>query len=209
MSYNKYLGCSCTSMYPTSMHPTYPENRGLGFAFVPFLIAMAVSGAQSGTMAWLARKNPKQKSATSSYANEIEQKMIENLRAWESVPVEQRNAATKATAISTFDMLWSELVNYCGDPGMGEPGQRCIDERDNIPGSRSGKDYNWFRAYRDPILNYQVVDPQNDNPILMAAGQTTSSNSITGVLSSYGLSTNIVGAIAVGLLVGFFVKKAL
>lgn len=198
---------------PFSYSPSYPQNNGLGFFWIPFLIATAVSGAQSGTMAWLARRGPKQKTATSTEANDVEQKMIENLRAWESVPPEQRNYATKKVALDTFDRLWQHLFDFCNNPAMGEPGQRCISERDNIPGSTTGNDWNWFKLYRDPIDNYQTQDEQNPlvaQATAFTAGVDNQGNTVTGV----GVDTFMgvpTGYVAGGflLLAGLAVLKAL
>lgn len=144
--------------------------NGLGFAApviaasaaggpVTLAISLAITGVTTAIKLFLSRKGPKQKEATSSYANEIESYMVANLRAFSEST--NKNYASKQQALQNFDELWARLASFCGDPQMGKPGRNCIEERDNIPGSSTGNDWNWFKLYRDPIANFQTEDEGN------------------------------------------------
>lgn len=140
---NYGMGCACQLQ---------KQPDGLGFAFIPILIASAISGAQGGAMAFLSRKGPKQKVATSDHANQVEAHMVENLKAWNSLTQSELTGVNKAVALDTFDRLWDGLVEFCGQVSMGNPGHACIADR-----QRGGK-WDWFRLYRDPIEQTPTVD---------------------------------------------------
>lgn len=52
--------------------------------------------------------------------------------------------------LSNFDQLWNYIVQGCSDPALGDPGKRCISER-----QRGGK-YDAFVPYRDSISSMPI-----------------------------------------------------
>ena len=63
---------------------------------------------------------------SSDEANKVGDLMTENLNQYMAAPVSR---ATQAEALANFDQLWQALVNYCNQPSLGAPGQRCISDR--------------------------------------------------------------------------------
>jgi hypothetical protein len=92
-------------------------------------------------------RNAEQKVETTQAVNKAAELMQQNLEAWNA---SNKNLATQAAALQNFDDLWQQVLNYCGQASEGDPGKRCISER-----QRGGK-YDFFSYYRDPIAN----DPQ-------------------------------------------------
>lgn len=123
-------------------------------AWVP-VVGPIVAGVGIAIAAILNRKGPKQKIAATQIVDDLEQQLRANVAGY----MEHRTAATKAAALANFDaaMAWLESAEGCGNPDLGEPGRRCISER-----QRGGK-WDWFSYYRDPIANDQPpADPIAD-----------------------------------------------
>lgn len=97
-----------------------------------------------------ARKGPKQKVATTNIVNQLEPALQQNLAAYKAGP---RTIVDQQAALANFDSAWAYLVSSqgCGSPDMGEPGQRCIKDRDR------GGQWDWFAYYRDPIAQDETV----------------------------------------------------
>ena len=90
-------------------------------------------------------------------------------------------------ALTVFDAIWTDLEQQCGAPSLGDPGKRCISDRQQgackwkqtgqspWPGGPAlGECWNWFNAYRDPIAN----DPVVADPVSSVAGAAQSLESI-------------------------------
>jgi hypothetical protein len=133
---------------------TFPPRRsGLGFAAAGGAVTGAAVGggiaasiATVGILAapmalqmWLNRKGPGQKRTTSLIADERERLLQDNLDLYLAGAIDQ------ATALGNFEVLWGDLVAQCSQISMGEPGQRCVNER------KRGGVWDWFKRYRDPI----------------------------------------------------------
>lgn len=130
--------------------------QGLGFLWVPFLIATAVSGGSSFGMAWMTgnRVKNQQKLASSNWANEAEGYLQENLNAWLALAPNQKTKALQNEAINVFHYWWGQMVEKCST--LGDAGARCINERKRGGVNSWGKD--WWELYLDPIANDTVVD---------------------------------------------------
>ena len=99
----------------------------------------------------------------------------ENLAGYQSGP---HTRASQAQALANFDAVWATLVDNCRTEQYGDPGIRCVEDRD--AGSCEWKDaagqcWNWFSGYRDPIANDPNVQP---DPVLNSAGELV--NQLTG-----------------------------
>lgn len=113
------------------------------------IIGAAIAGVTLAITALLSRKGPKQKVYTTSIVNEAEPLLQQNLSAFMASPKTQ---ADKDAAVANFNDLWDRVVLSCNTPELGEPGQRCINDRKR--GSTKG--YDWFALYLDPIVNTPV-----------------------------------------------------
>lgn len=120
-----------------------------GAAAVP-VVGAIVAGVTIGLMALFNRKGPKQKIATTQIVDSVEPMMAENRDGYLSGP---RTVSSQAQALANFDAGWEYVRQHCGDATMGEPGKRCISER-----QRGGR-WDWFALYRDPIANDASVQP--------------------------------------------------
>lgn len=118
------------------------------------VIGVAVAGITMAITAIFNRKGPKQKVATTQIVNAVAPKFEENLKAYQAGP---HTVSSQAQALANFDALWQYIVDNCGQPEMGDPGKRCISER-----QRGGK-FDAFVPYRDPIANDTAVVP---DPVL-------------------------------------------
>ena len=153
---------------------------------------------------------------SSNYANQAEAALSKNILAYFAIPA-PRPLTSQQTALALFDQVWADLEQQCSAPSLGDPGRRCISDRQSgactwkqtstsillgIPGEpQPGECWNWFSGYRDPIAN--DTDVASDE----AATQiTTSMSSGTGGSSSTATSSMgtffLIGAAA--LLIGAF-----
>jgi hypothetical protein len=132
---------------------------GWAAAAVP-IIGPIVAGVTLGLMALFARKGPRQKVATTQIVDKVEPLLAQNRDAYLALPV--RTASAQAQALANFDAGWQYVVDNCGIPEMGDPGRRCIEER-----QRGGK-WDWFALYRDPIEKDPNVVP--DEQLLNQTG---------------------------------------
>jgi len=123
------------------------------------VIGGAVAGVALAITAWFNRKGPKQRIATTEIVNELEPYLRQNLAAYQSGP---HTVSSQAQALANFDAVWQTLEDACRQEQYGDPGVRCIEDR--RAGAcqwkdSSGKCWNWFSGYRDPIANDSAVRP--------------------------------------------------
>jgi hypothetical protein len=105
-----------------------------------------------------------QNDETSRMAEKAIAYMQQNLAAWNG---SNKSLANQVQALANFDNAWEALKNFCLNGNEGDPGQRCVSER-----QRGGK-YDCFVTLRDPIAN----DPQAgaiDRAAAQIAAQQTS-----------------------------------
>jgi len=128
------------------------------------VIGAAVAGVTIALMLIWGRKGPKQKVATTEIVNKVEPVLQENLRAYLGGP---RTVTSQAQAIENYKAGWQWVVERCGIPEMGDPGQKCISDRS--PGGQ----WPWASYYLDPIVD----DPQvKDDPMI---------DTVTGLLTEF------------------------
>jgi hypothetical protein len=130
---------------------------------------------------------------SSDYANQAEASLSQNILAYFSIPA-PRPLSSQQTALALFDEVWQDLVTQCSAASLGDPGKRCISDRQagactwkqtansvliNIPGEpQAGECWNWFSGYRTPIADDPDVAEDSQ------ATQVTTSMSSTGTSSS-------------------------
>jgi len=146
---------------------------------------------------------------TSQWANQASQLLDKNIATYFAQPI-PRSQSAQAAALETFDTVWAQLQQLCGQPGTGTAGQNCISDRQAgackwkalapaYPGEpATGSCWNWFNAYRDPIAN----DPNVASDVTALAANPVSTggellSSATG--SNPLLELALVGAAALVL----------
>ncbi len=135
------------------------------------VIGAVVAGVTLALMAWFNRKGPHQKVATTQIANDLEPMLQKNVAGYLSGP---RTRSSQAQALANFDAVWNTLVENCRTEEMGDPGVRCVEDRQagSCKWQEAGACWNWFIGYRDPIANDPNVNP--DPTIGQEVGSTLS-----------------------------------
>lgn len=108
------------------------------------IVGAAIAGVTLAISAFINRKGPQQKRASSYIVDEEEKLLKANLAAWGS---SNKTVAEQQQALANFTIVWEETKTKLNDPSLGEPGQRGIADR-----TRGGK-WDWFNYYYDPIAN--------------------------------------------------------
>lgn len=108
------------------------------------VIGPIIAGVTFGISKLFNRQGPRQKVATTLIVDKVEPLLQQNLNGYMSGP---RNISSQAQALANFDAGWTYVVNNCQIPEMGDPGIRCVRER------QAGGQWDWFARYRDPIAN--------------------------------------------------------
>lgn len=114
------------------------------------VIGPIVAGVTIGLSLLWNRKGPKQKVATTAVVDQVEPLLKENVAGYLSGPHTQ---SSQRQALANFDAGWAWVVDHCDIPEMGDPGQRCVSER------QAGGRWDWFALYRTPIANDPGVRP--------------------------------------------------
>jgi hypothetical protein len=125
------------------------------------IIGPMVAAATLGLGLIFNRKSARQKVAATQDANAAEDKLKQLVQGYLDGP---RTKVRQAWALSVVDQTfaWLQSQDGCGNPDLGEAGQRCINERIG-PAPRR---FDWIAWYRDPIAN----DPQViDDPVVNEA----------------------------------------
>lgn len=114
-------------------------------------IGLAVTAGITGLTMLIGsiRKRGQQKLKATEVVNYVEPYMQENVR--EYLATENRTSQLRDEAINNFYDLWTIVLQNCGDPALGEAGDRCISERQE--GANPSWGDNWFKRYLDPIRN--------------------------------------------------------
>lgn len=98
---------------------------------------------------------------TTGWVNQMEADvMVPNLKAWQSLAPEEKTPAAQAYALEVFSQGWNQIVQLCSNIQLGSAGTSCIADRQNGAckwKDSSGKCFNWFSGYRDPIANDPAV----------------------------------------------------
>jgi len=165
--------------YHLTSHPSTLGFNGLGFAQAALAPAIAGSGPAAPFVAaalvlapFMAKLFSRMAKGcgqscvlTSDAANEVEQLLIRNLNMYQS---SGRTRAEQKAALDYFDLVWSQLQEFCGKPEFQstKAGRNCIADRQAGAckwKDASGECWNWFKGYRDPIANDTEVKP--DAPV--------------------------------------------
>ena len=147
------------------------------------IVGPIIAGITIGLSLLFGRKGPKQKVATTAIVNDVEPKLKQNVDAYLAGP---RYYSAQQQAIANFYAGWNYVLQHCGDPSMGDPGQRCISERQegahpqwdacrNSPGGCP----NWFQLYLDPIRNDPNVQP---DPTVLDTAASTIDQAVSGAV---------------------------
>ena len=165
------------------------------------VIGAVVAGVTLALVAWFNRKGPKQKVQTTKIVNELEPMLQENLRGYQQGP---HTVSSQAQALANFDAVWNTLVENCRLEQYGDPGKRCIADRQagSCQWQEGGTCWNWFVGYRDPIANDPNVkaDPLSAVSDIGAAAQQLMAGVMPsgGGLLLIGAAALVVFAVAAG-----------
>lgn len=122
---------------------------GWATAAIP-IVGPVIAGVTIGLSMLFGRKGPKQKVATTKIVDAVEPELKKNV---EGYLAGARNVSSQAQALANFDAGWQYVVEHCDIPEMGDPGKRCVSDR------QRGGQWDWFSYYRDPIANDPGVQP--------------------------------------------------
>ena len=86
----------------------------------------AIAGVLVGIFSQVFKGCGQQCTLSSNEANQVQTALQQNLAAWNA---SQKTQAEQTSALANFDYAWSQLEQVCGNPSMGNPGQRCLSER--------------------------------------------------------------------------------
>jgi hypothetical protein len=161
---------------------------GLTAAAIP-IIGAVVAGVTLGLMALFGRKGPRQKVATTQIVDKVEPLLQQNLAGYMAGP---HTVSSQVQALNNFDAGWQYVVDNCGIPEMGDPGERCISER------QAGGVWDWFARYRTPIVQDPNVKP---DPLVDAATGKLIDSLTGGVFGGAGSGTLLL---AIALVAGAF-----
>lgn len=153
------------------------------------VVGAAVAGITIALTMLLNRKGPKQKVATTQVVNEIEPLLKQNVEGYLAGPPSD---GAYAQALENFDGAWQWVLENCDTPAMGEPGQRCINDRKKgaCKFKENGECWNWFVGYRDPIAN----DPRRKAGA--GAGSGAGAGAGAGAVAGAGAEAGAPGTVA-------------
>lgn len=119
---------------------------GMSVGLAVPVIGAAIAGVTALVGIFLAKNAAyhAQETATTKIVDQAEQLMKQNLAAWNA---SSKTRAEQQQAAANFEDLWSQVVKACNQPGYGDPGQRCIHDRER------GGQWPWPEYYLDPIVN--------------------------------------------------------
>lgn len=143
---------------------------------------------------------------TSSWANQAAAALQQVLDAYFALPA-PRTQAQQAVALASFDGIWHQLQQACGQPGTGNAGVRCISDRQAgactwrqkyapvYPGEPAiGECWNWFNGYRDPIAQ----DPTVPDPDPLSSAASSVSQGFDTAISSLEPGSGLVPLLLIG-----------
>lgn len=125
---------------------------GLAPAIAVPVVGAAIAGVTALVGIFMSRNAQyhAQETATTQIVDQAEKLMQQNLAAWQA---SDKYASEQAQAIKNFNDIWSQVVAACNQQQYGDPGQRCIHDRE-----RGGR-WPWPEYYLDPIANDPDVQP--------------------------------------------------
>lgn len=147
-------------------------------------IGLAAAGVALALSAIFARKGPQQKVVSTQIVDDLEPVLKANVAGYLD---SNRTEADYLAALANFDEAWAYLASAqaCGSPELGEPGRRCLADRNR------GGQWDWFRRYRDPITaappETASVDGANlfsQSPLELLSGNSPAGIGPTAILGA-------------------------
>lgn len=155
---------------------------------------------------------------TSQWANQAAAALQKVMDGYFALP-SPRTQTQKALAVASFNDIWNQLVQTCGQPGTGDAGVRCITDRQAgackwkqayapvYPGQPEiGECWNWFSGYLRPIEQDPVVPDPTPAEVLTSAASSVSQD-LASVFGGGGLGVNVLPLVVIGGLVLLAVKS--
>lgn len=142
---------------------------GLIIGLAPALAIPIIGAAIAGVTALIGifmAKNAQyhaQETATTQIVDQAEKLLQQNLAAWNA---SNKTQSEQRQAMQNFADVWAQVVKACDQQAYGDPGQRCIHDRER------GGQWPWPVYYLDPIANDPNVqpDPSPVNAVLSSLG---------------------------------------
>jgi hypothetical protein len=160
-------GSTAGTVFTTAANAGVIGGIEAGSLAVP-LIGAAIAGV-TALVSYFVSRNAlyhQQESVTTQIVNQAEVLLKQNLSAWQS---STKNQSEQTAAENNFQTVWSQVIAACNRPNYGDPGQRCIHDREEgachytvagaTPGNPPDDCGNWFVWYLDPIRNDPEVVP--------------------------------------------------
>lgn len=143
------------------------------------IVGVVVAAVAFAIYMFSRRKGPGQRIRTTEIVNELEPELLKNVQGYLAGP---RTVSSQALALKNFDNVWALLEQNCRTEEMGDPGIRCVEDREAgaCIWKADGECWNWFVGYRDPIANDV---PKPDASVLDVAGGSIE-QALGGVLPS-------------------------
>lgn len=125
---------------------------GMSVGLAVPVIGAAIAGVTALIGMWISAnaKYHAQETATTKIVDQAQTFMQQNLDAWNQ---SQKTKSEQAQAIANFNAIWAQVVQACNQQQYGDPGQRCIHDRE-----RGGR-WPWPEYFLDPIQNDPNVQP--------------------------------------------------
>jgi hypothetical protein len=125
---------------------------GMSLGVAVPVIGAAIAGVTAMIGIWISNnaKYHAQETATTHIVDEAEKFMQQNLDAWNQ---SQKTKSEQEQGIANYNAIWAQVVQACNQQQYGDPGQRCIHDRE-----RGGK-WPWPTYFLDPIANDPNVQP--------------------------------------------------
>ena len=132
---------------------------------------------------------------STQFANQANAALQNNIETYFALPT-PRPLSAQTAALNNFDSLWAWLQQKCSDPNLGDPGRRCITDRQagactwKQPASSvppwgtpaAGACWNWFNGYRDPVASDTNV--YDDSTMTQAQAQAAASGASTATATT-------------------------
>jgi hypothetical protein len=126
----------------------------------PIVSGILQAGAALANIVSLFGPNPNN-TITTGWVNQIEADVMKpNLAAWQALTPAQKTSNQQAAALQIFMLGWNQVVQLCSNIQLGSAGTSCIADRQNGAckwKDASGKCWNWWSGYHDPIANDPAV----------------------------------------------------
>lgn len=174
MTPTQTVNIAASSVSTAISTPAIAGALGLSSSAAAWVAGPIVGGIAMAAIALLNRKGPKQKEATTKIVNDAAPILADNLQAFMQG---EKTPEAKEWALAIFDKTWQAVVEACSQPQFGNPGKACVEDR-----QRGGK-LDWFKLYREPIEQTQVVERDSSGVLNLPMGVQPNELALVGLIA--------------------------